>query len=119
MNLRYRVRWQKALPSELFRLIGPPAPALLERMHWFAWRVATVERFTRRRHPYPAPTARLEVGHRTRNSVAAVSTDDGPFCTDLFSWKILAWPSITSRVVSSAATELGSKMVARRSVFVR
>jgi len=57
--------------------------------------------------------------HRTRNSVAAISASDGLFCTVLFSLRILAEPSIVSRALPRAATELGSKMVARRSVFVR
>ena len=50
--------------------------------------------------------------HRTRNSVTAITAGDGPFCTILFSLKILAGPSTTPRSVSCAATGLGSKMVA-------
>ena len=57
--------------------------------------------------------------HRIRNSFAALPDGDGPFCAVLFSLKILARRSITSRSVSCSATALGSKMVARRSVFVR
>jgi hypothetical protein len=58
-------------------------------------------------------------GHRTRNSVTATPAGDGLFWAVLFSLNILARPSITWRCLSCAATELGSKMVARRSVFVR
>jgi hypothetical protein len=57
--------------------------------------------------------------HRIRNAFAAVPAGNGPFRTGLFSLRILVGPSITSRLVSCAATELGSKMVARCSVFVR
>jgi hypothetical protein len=60
---------------------------------------------------------RLE--HRTRNSVMAVSTGDDPFCTILFSLRILARPSTAPCSVSCAATGLGSKMVAQCSVSVR
>jgi len=70
----------------------------------------------------PYKTAKLEesaLEHRIRNAFAAVPAGGGPFRTVLFSWTILVGPSITSRLVSCAATELGSKMVARRSVFVR
>ncbi len=59
------------------------------------------------------------VEQRIRNAFVAVPAGDGPFRTVLFSLRILARPSITSRSVSCAATELGSKMVAGRSVFVR
>jgi hypothetical protein len=57
--------------------------------------------------------------HRTRNSVAAITAGDALFGTVLFSLRILAEGSITSRFISCAATGLGSKMVARRSIFVR
>jgi len=57
--------------------------------------------------------------HRTRNAVTAISASDGLFCTVLFSLRILAKPSTTTLSVSCAATGLGSKMVARCSVFVR
>ena len=57
--------------------------------------------------------------HRTRNSVTAVSAGDGLFWAVLFSLNILARPSISFRSLSCAATGLGSKMVARCSVFVR
>jgi|SRR5271169_1061730 len=56
--------------------------------------------------------------HRTRNSVTAISASGGPYCAALFYLKILTKPSISSRLVSCAATGLGSKMVARRSIFV-
>ena len=73
----------------------------------------------RRGAPRPNLRASSAVEHRIRNAFAAVPAGDGPFRTVLFSFRILAGPSITSRLVWCAATELGSKMVARRSVFVR
>ena len=57
--------------------------------------------------------------HRTRNSVAADSASYGQCCTVLFCLRISFRPSSPSRLVSCSAAELGSKMVARRSVFVR
>ena len=57
--------------------------------------------------------------YRTRNSVAAVSADDGLCGVVLFYLRILAPPSIRFQFVSCAATGLGSKMVAGRSIFVR
>jgi hypothetical protein len=50
--------------------------------------------------------------HRTRNSLTTISGGDALFRTVLFSLMILPPPSIASRVVSGAATPLGSKMVA-------
>jgi hypothetical protein len=57
--------------------------------------------------------------HRTRNSVRAVSASNDLFRTVLFCLMISAGPSVTSRSVSCSATQFGSKMVARRSAFVR
>jgi hypothetical protein len=68
------------------------------------------------REALPQPSGRM---HRTRNSVAAISASDGPFCSGLFSLSISASPSTTSRFVSPVATGSGSKMVAKCSAFVR
>ena len=57
--------------------------------------------------------------HRTRNAAAPISARKAMFCTILFSLGFLATSSIADRLVSSAATGLGSKMVARCSAFVR
>jgi hypothetical protein len=57
--------------------------------------------------------------HRTRNSVTAISSDAALFCTLLFCLRILVSASGPSRLFPSCATELGSKMVAARSAFVR
>jgi hypothetical protein len=56
--------------------------------------------------------------HRTRNSFAAIPLGDDPSWPVLFSLNILAPPSAASLQLSSAATELGSKMVADCSGFV-
>jgi hypothetical protein len=59
------------------------------------------------------------VEQRIRNSFAVVSASAGQFSTALFCLKIFVDPSIPSRLMSCFAAELGSKMVAKRSVFVR
>jgi tetratricopeptide (TPR) repeat protein len=50
--------------------------------------------------------------HRTRNSVVAISASGGLFCTVLFSLGIWAASSITSRLVSCAATLASSEATA-------
>jgi hypothetical protein len=57
--------------------------------------------------------------NRTRNAAAPISARSGLFHKIPFSFAILMTPSIACRLVSCAATGLGSKMVARCSVFVR
>jgi hypothetical protein len=56
--------------------------------------------------------------HRTRNAAAPISARKALFCKVLFYLSILTELSVTYRLVSSAATGLGSKMVARCSVSV-
>jgi hypothetical protein len=56
--------------------------------------------------------------HRTRNSVADIPVGDDPFRSVLFLLVNLTRPSILSCLIPGAATELGSKRVARCSGFV-
>ena len=53
--------------------------------------------------------------HRTRNSVAAITASDPLPHPVLICLRNLTGKSVTCRPVSSAATGLGSKMVAKRS----
>jgi hypothetical protein len=55
---------------------------------------------------------------RIRNALMDPAGND-LFCAVLFSFCIFARPTVPSPLVSCAANELGSKTVARRSVFVR
>jgi hypothetical protein len=68
----------------------------------------------------PAPRE-LESGrmHRTRNAAAPISARMVLSCKALFYLGIFAKLSVMCRLMSSAANGLGSKMVARCSVFVR
>ncbi len=63
--------------------------------------------------------SRVENKHRTRNSVPAFTARDALHHQVLICLRILIGRSVACPSVSSAATELGSKMVARCSVFVR
>ena len=56
---------------------------------------------------------------RFPNSVVRVSAYYGAFRIVLICWQIQIARAVSYRLVSSAATELGSKMVARCSVFVQ
>lgn len=57
--------------------------------------------------------------HRTRNAVAAITASDSLSRPVLICLQNLICSSVECRLVSSSATELGSKMVARCSGFVR
>jgi hypothetical protein len=57
--------------------------------------------------------------HRTRNAALLISARSALCCKVLFYLDSLTGLSVMCRLVSSAATGLGSKMVARCSVSVR